>query len=134
LNETVPLTRKILRAIFVGVAAFCIASVPLVILVDGDIRARLVNHDWSDRLFRELIFGMGEVLGLACILLILALVLGKTSVLGLLASLVANAGVLVAARGVHGKDLIVVGVLSVSLLCLLLEGCRTMLSLKRRAA
>ena len=135
MKEVLPWTRRIPRAIFLGIAGWFILSVPFFIVFEESARTALWKHDPSDVLFRELGRLAAKAFGVGAAFLVLALLLGKANLITLGIAFAANAGLLLAIwrDGTFGKDLVIIVPLCASLVCLVFEGYGAMVSQGRTA-
>lgn len=134
MSETLPWTRRIARAIFLGMGGCLILSIPFLLFLEEGARAALLKHDPSDVLFRTFVKTAAKELGIGAGFLVLGLLLAKDKFVTL--ALALNVALLVSAwvDGVRGKDVIIVVPLLVSLTCLVVEAYKTMGNLRGRTA
>jgi hypothetical protein len=114
-----------------GAVYLILISLPFIL--DEDARSALIGHDWANRVFRELVIGMGQwfIIGLA--FLLAALFIQKANMWGLLALILFNVSIMFGTWD-RSYGMILILPLCVSLICLAIEEYRALLHLRRRTA
>jgi hypothetical protein len=135
-KEALSWTRRIPRAVFLAIAGWFILNVPFFLVFEERSRAALLKHDPSDLLFRAFVRIAAKSLGVGAVFLVLALLLGRASSIGLATALTANVGLLlwIWKEDAVGKDLVIIVPLFVSFGCLVFEEYKTLVNPKRRTA
>ena len=133
MKQPLPWTRRIPRAVYLRLSAFSVVPFLLILALDAHSRALLVKHDWSNHLFRLYAGGLLAPLGMALGFVILAFLVGKPGILGLIISVIATVAMLLTAGFADAMDLIFVAVISASLLCLFFEVWKTVLGFRKQA-
>ena len=133
MKQSLPWTRRIARAIYLGLSVVWVVPSLLILTLDADSRSLLVKHDWSNHLFRLYAAALGAPLGMALGFVVLAFLVGKPGNLALIVGVIANAGMLLTAGFADALDFIFVAALSASLLCLLFEVWKTVISFRKQA-
>jgi hypothetical protein len=132
-KQPLPWTRKIARAIYLGLSVVWTVPSLLILALDADSRALLVKHDWSNHLFRLYAAALAAPLGMAVGFAVLVFLVGKPGNLALTVTVIANVGMFLTAGFADALDFIFVTALSASLLCLLFEGWKTVISFRKQA-
>ena len=133
MRQSLPWTRRIARAVYLALSVVWVLPTLLILVLDADGRTLLLTHDWSDHLFRLYVAALTAPLGMAVVFVALAVVVAKPGAWALLVSVIANAGMFLTAGFADMLDLIFVAALSASLLCLLFEGWKTVITLRKQA-
>jgi len=123
--------RRIARAVFAGIGAIFLILIPLPLILDREMRAVFLRHDWGNHAFRGLLNGLGAWFIFGAGLLFLAFLIRKANVWGLLACTFLNLVLLIGSWN-GAKELILVPFLCVSLICLLVEDGKLMVGVKKR--